>query len=65
MADLFDLSNMEAAKLEADIEARRQELIAFLSLAGVRRLTSTEALRALHLVDLTEYEEIERHSATH
>jgi hypothetical protein len=27
--------------------------------------TSTEVLRALHLVDLTEFEEIEPHTATH
>jgi hypothetical protein len=65
MADLFDLSNVEAAKMEAEVEARRQEMCTLVKLAGIRPLTSGEALRLLRLIDLTEYDGIERHTATH
>jgi hypothetical protein len=64
MADLFDLSTSEA-KEEAEAEALRHEMLALAELAGLRKLTSAEALRFFHLIDLTEEEWAEQHTTTH
>ena len=56
MADLFDLSTSEAAKEQTDAEAHQDEMFALAKLAGLRKLTSEEALRFHHLIDLTEKE---------
>ena len=65
MANLFELSTGEAAKKEADAEAHRQELIAIFELARFRLLTSGEARRANHLIDLIYEYRTEQRTTTH